>query len=238
MKIILTVFALVFIVGFGWAQNASHAQMNIQKISVDEVLQTKNYTYLHGKVDGDAIWVALPKIEASVGDEFYYQQGIEMREFKSTELKKTFDVVWFIQGVDKAQVVQGNAGGAQANQQTSMQNDPHKPKSVNEKSDIKIDPAEGCITIAELFKNKKKYKDKTVSIKGRVVKYNSNIMGKNWIHLQDGTNYSDEFDLTITSDMDTKIDEILIIKGKISLDKNFGYGYFYKILMEDGMILD
>jgi hypothetical protein len=98
---------------------------------------------------------------------------------------------------------------------------------------IKIEPAEGCITIADLYSNKNNYSGKTVRIKGKVTKVNPAIMGKNWIHIQDGTESDGQFDLTSTTALEFHIGTIVTIEGKIALDKDFGYGYTYKVLMED-----
>ncbi len=98
--------------------------------------------------------------------------------------------------------------------------------------------AEGTITLAELFANKTNYANKKVVIRGEVKKYNSKIMGKNWIHIQDGTEYMGENDLTITSQMEVKTGDVVTMEGKITLDKDFGSGYFYKIIMEEGKIME
>ncbi len=106
------------------------------------------------------------------------------------------------------------------------------------KSNSIISQAEGGITIAELLANKDKYANKVVKIRGEVKKYNSKIMGKNWIHIQDGTGNPGENDLTITSAMEVKVGDIVIMEGKIILDKDFGSGYFYKIIMEEGKVVE
>jgi hypothetical protein len=59
-------------------------------------------------------------------------------------------------------------------------------------------------------------------------------MGKNWIHIQDGTDFNGGFDLTITSDSQHAVGDTVIFEGKISLKKDFGYGYVYEVIMEDG----
>jgi hypothetical protein len=59
-------------------------------------------------------------------------------------------------------------------------------------------------------------------------------MGKNWVHIQDGSESEGGFDLTITTHKKATIDEELTFEDKIVLDKDFGYGYFYSILMDDG----
>jgi hypothetical protein len=103
-----------------------------------------------------------------------------------------------------------------------------------EKINVNIDPCEGCIKIADLIANKKSYVGKVIKIKGQVVRYNPEIMGKNWVHIQDGSEFNGEFDLTITTAQKVSVGDIISFEGTIVLDKDFGYGYFYSILMEDG----
>lgn len=105
------------------------------------------------------------------------------------------------------------------------------------KEDLTIEKADGGITIAELFANKKDYSGKSVKIKGKVTKVNPEIMGKNWIHLQDGTIYEGEFDLTITSDIIPETGSIVTFEGKVALDRDFGYGYTYPIMLEEAKII-
>lgn len=109
---------------------------------------------------------------------------------------------------------------------------------TTEKINITVVPCEGCITISELLANKKSYAGKTVKITGRVTKYNPSIMGKNWVHLQDGSEFEGGYDLTVTTDTVVEVGETVTIEGKIALDKDFGYGYFYSVLLEEGKILE
>jgi hypothetical protein len=62
-------------------------------------------------------------------------------------------------------------------------------------------------------------------------------MNKNWIHLQDGTEFDGQFDLTLTTDQQFEVGSVVTVEGKIALDKDFGYGYSYKVLLEDGKII-
>jgi hypothetical protein len=107
-------------------------------------------------------------------------------------------------------------------------------KVAAEKANVSVVPCEGCIKIADLLAGKKDYEGKTIKIKGSVTKFNPEIMGKNWIHIQDGTEFEGAFDLTITTDKVVAVGDIVTFEGKIILNKDFGYGYFYNILMEDG----
>jgi hypothetical protein len=103
-----------------------------------------------------------------------------------------------------------------------------------EKMNVTVQPCEGCTTISDLFANKKSYTGKSIKITGKVTKYNPSIMGKNWIHIQDGSEYKGDFDLTITTDQQVSVGDIITYQGTIVLDKDFGYGYFYSVLMEEG----
>jgi hypothetical protein len=105
---------------------------------------------------------------------------------------------------------------------------------VTEKLNIVIEPCKDCITISNLLNNKKSFTGKIIRVKGRVTKFNPEIMGKNWVHIQDGSEFNGGFDLTITTDQRVSIGDTLIFEGKIALDKDFGYGYFYNVLMELG----
>jgi len=105
-----------------------------------------------------------------------------------------------------------------------------------EKINVMIEPCKDCITIHDLLGNKQSYSGKLVRVKGKVTKYNPQIMGKNWIHVQDGSEFQGGFDLTITSDEAVSVGDTVTFKGKIVLDKDFGYGYYYNVLMEEGKV--
>lgn len=202
------------------------------KIVVEEVLQTSGYSYLLNKTDNGSQWLATTKVEAAIGDVFYYQGGMEMKDFNSTELDRTFASVIFLQKVISAEelLLGGNKKPASSHEA------PPLPPSVPQGTKIAI--PKGGITIEYLMTNKGDYKNKAVLVRGKVVKYNAGIMGKNWIHLQDGTAYGKENDLTVTTDMTTKIGDIITVYGTITLDKDIGAGYFYEIIMEDAKIME
>jgi hypothetical protein len=59
------------------------------------------------------------------------------------------------------------------------------------------------------------------------------IMGKNWIHVQDGTEAAGNYDLTVTTQGTAKVGDVVVVEGGISLNKDFGAGYKYDVIMED-----
>lgn len=105
---------------------------------------------------------------------------------------------------------------------------------TTEKIYVKVDACEGCIKISDLIANKKEYSGKVIKVKGQVTKFNSGIMGRNWVHIQDGSESQGAYDLTVTTDIQVSVGQTITFEGKITLDKDFGYGYFYAILMEEG----
>jgi hypothetical protein len=230
MKFIYTTLIIIIFASCGQDQKSSEVQSNSNKIEVEEVLQTASYTYLFGKVNGESLWLATLKLEASVGETYYYEGGLEMIDFNSKELDRIFESVIFLQGVYTSEA--NLLGGA------NISGSPQITNSAASATSSIIEPAEGGITIAELMANKGNYAEKMVKLRGKVVKYNTGIMGKNWIHLQDGTSNGDENDITVTTDMSAKVGDIITIEGVITLDKDFGAGYLYKIIVEDGKLVD
>lgn len=120
-----------------------------------------------------------------------------------------------------------------------MMGNPHSGKvESGQQSNIQLEKADGEITIAEVFANREEYSGKEIEIRGVVVKVNKQIMGKNWIHIQDGTNSNGKFDLTITSQDLAEVNDEVTFKGKITLEKDFGSGYFYEVIMEDATLVN
>lgn len=113
----------------------------------------------------------------------------------------------------------------------------HQSQSVAAKADIKIEPCADCVTIGRLIADKKSFSGKKIRVKGVVTKVNEAIMDKNWIHIQDGTEAEGIYDLTVTTGQKVSVGDTVTFEGNIVLDKDFGYGYFYNVLMEDGNIL-
>ena len=217
----------------------------IHKIVVQQVIQTSQYTYLRVKENEKENWLALPGMDAKAGEVYYYTGGLVMANFKSKELDRTFDQVVFLQKVstspteatDTAIANTMPAIGDTSNAYNQAKNDSYK-KSVTaqEKKDVKVQTVKGGISIAELYAQNKKFAGKSVKICGQVTKYTPSVMGKNWIHIQDGTEHDGKYDLTITSATEVSVGDVVTFEGAISLDKDLGYGYFFEVIMENATL--
>lgn len=195
-------------------------------VKIEEVIQATSYTYLRVTEGKNEFWVATIKDDAAVGDKYSFGEALEMRDFKSKELDRTFPVIYFVSAESDA------AAGQQEGMQ--MPTTMGKPK-VELKAETVIPQSAGGISIAELYKNRDKYANKKVMIKGKVAKVNNEVMDKNWVHIQDGTNDSGNFDLTVTTTEFVKVDDIIEFEGTIILNKDFGAGYVYEVIMEGGV---
>lgn len=231
-SVIIGFFALIPVcTSAPFPKNPEGKRTNNHKIVVAEVLQTTSYTYLKVNENDSLKWLAIPSMQARVGETYYYSEGLPMKQFESKELHRTFDEVLFLGGVSPEPLTGDKPKAATANAQ------PYARKANPEvKKDIKIDAQKDCITIGALFSQKESYAGKTVKIKGQVTKYNAEIMNKNWIHIQDGTESNGKFDLVITSPDNVKVGDVVILEGKISLNKDFGYGYLFDVIMEDAVV--
>lgn len=202
----------------------------MHEVKVTEVIQSSNYTYLKVAENGAESWIAVTRQEAAPGQTYYYGEGLEMKNFHSKELDRDFETILFVQ--DLSAQPQSAA--------TSMPN-PHGDAmgkvSVDPKEDISVAPAENGLSIAKLYASKSDYSGKKIKMKGQVVKVNDEIMDKNWVHIQDGTKDGEHFDLTITTLDKVAVGDIATFEGTIALDKDFGYGYAYELIMEDAKVV-
>jgi hypothetical protein len=192
-----------------------------------EVLQTTNYTYILLDNNGKETWIAGPKTDARVGVKYTFEKNMIMENFQSKELNRYFDEIVFAQKI---------SDGTDSFQSRSEDLSDYKTEVVVSKQDINISRVKGTSSIAEIFANKAKYKGTQLIVRGVVTKYNAGIMGKNWLHIQDGTENSGHFDLVVTSQENAKIGDTLTLSGTISLDQDFGYGYKYDVLLEKAVI--
>jgi len=200
---------------------------NLHKITVKEVLNATAYTYLLVTEGEKEFWIAIPKTDVEVGKAYTYEGGVEMTKFESKDLKRTFESVFFVEGLI----------------------DPNPPVVAEKAIDSTISNvtttelskgitlAKGAISLHDLFSGKDKLAGKTVILTGKVVKFMPEIMKKNWIHIQDGSSFKGSNDITITSLAKVKLDEIVTLKGTVVLNKDLGSGYKYDILIEDAVLV-
>ena len=237
MKTLKTILALalVLIGSNGMAQDP-HAESGLKKVVVQEVIQVTSYTYLYVLEDGVKKWIAVPTMEAQPDEVYYYKGGAEMHNFYSTELSRTFDSVLFLGGITNANTVDPVNGIV----------DPNAPKDETTPAkqatldplELQIEAIAGGVRIGTLFEKASQYAGQRVQVAGEVTKFTPNIMGKNWIHFQDGTSYDGAYDLMVTSEEQVAVGDVVVFEGILAVNKDFGAGYFYKVILEDGVLVN
>lgn len=194
------------------------------QVKVKEVIQGGAYTFLFVNENDQDYWMAVSKTDVKVKSIVYYKNALVMNDFKSEELDRVFDKILFVQNISDS---------PKTSDSTPLDSLHYKGENDNKlKENIKVDPAPGGITIGELFKNRNNYANKKVLIRGQVVKINKNIMGRNWVHLKDGTSDAGKSDLTLTTLIEVKMGDIITIEGVVALDKEYGAGYVYPLIVE------
>jgi hypothetical protein len=209
--------------------------------TVLESLDAAGYTYMRLKTANGEIWAAVQKATVKKGSQVTVVDAIPMDGFESKTLKRKFDriVFGYLGAMSPSPMAPAHGTPTNAQAQASAQA-PKGAKSAPDTGTIKVKKAEGAEgkTISEIFAQKTSLKDVSVAVRGKVVKYNPGIMGKNWIHLRDGSGSSEkkDNDITVTTVDAAAVGNVVLVKGKLHLDRDFGSGYFYPLIIEDGKV--
>lgn len=188
-------------------------------VVINEVLDTEKYSYLNVSEDGDKYWIAIPRKEVEIGSSYFYRGGLLKKNFESKEYNRVFETIYLVPDIIPHP---SNVVGSESNDNTQKEEISSEPVSV--------EPVKGSIKLSELFADPDKYNGKLIQVTGKCVKVNPMIMGRNWVHIQDGS--SQDLDLTITTTENVTVDAIVTFKGAIALNKDFGAGYKYDLIME------
>lgn len=215
---------------------------------VAETMSTAGYTYVQVDTGSEKIWAAAPQFSVKVGDSVVIRDGTPMMNYHSQTLNRDFEVVYFTgnvaikgapatAGAPGATLPEGHPpiAGKDASAPAAHPSPNAAAKPAVDLSGIK--KADGGSTIGEIFADKAKLSGKEVKVRGKVVKYNANIMGRNWLHLQDGTGAAGGNDLLITSDTPVKVGDVVLATGTVATDKDFGYGYKYSVMIEQAKVV-
>lgn len=216
--------------------------------SVVETMNAGQYTYALVDDGSKKIWAAGPLVSVKVGDKVTLASGVAMRNFPSKSLRRTFDVVYFVPAIQMGSgKVAGDAAmpahgmpplhaAEKGSAESGMAGHPPTSSAPATVDLSNIMKAEGGQTVAELFAGKADLAGEDVSVRGRVVKFTRAVMGKNWMHIQDGSGSAGSNDLTVSTNATASVGDTVLVRGKLSTDKDLGYGYHYDIIIEDGSV--
>lgn len=246
MKPLLAI-RLVLAAAFVFACPASASAPATVKGTVLETRNSGGYTYLRLKTRDGETWAAVNQALVKTGTEVSIENVMVMTDFESKSLKKTFPTILFGTLGTTGQAATGTSAwslvkpgqtktaaapvAAQANSDARV---------VKPNSDARVAKASGANarTVEEVVTKGAQLKDKPVLVRAKVVKYNPGIMGKNWLHVRDGSGSeaAGSNDLLVTTTATAAVGDIVTAQGSVRTDKDFGAGYVYKVLIEDATL--
>lgn len=232
MKALLAI-CMIVVASFTWAAEETQPHGVGVAGKVLEVKDVNDFTYLRLMTHDGESWAAVLKAEVKKGDDVTIENAVVVENFKSKSLKRTFKKILFgsLRGANS-----GTASSSALGNSFSI-----NPGKMPEPTVIEpIAKASGAnaMTVAEVVTKAAELKGKSVLVRGKVVKYNAEIMDKNWIHLRDGSGSAADGsdDILVTTTDKANVGDIVTVKGTVNTDQDFGAGYFYKVLIEEAKL--
>ena len=224
----ISLISLFLIVSCSQEESHDLSEMEVVKsephiAKVVDKIPSNNYLYLQVIENKETFWIAVPAMEIETGETVYFSKYMVMNDFKSENIERTFETILFVEDARKS---------ATPDEMKKI----HSGATSVEKQNIKIEPLANGKTIQQIYTDKSSLNGKIVMTKGKVVKFNKQIMKRNWIHIQDGTGDENSFDLVVTTNDEVQVGDIIAAEGKLSVDKDFGAGYFFSVIIEDAKI--
>ena len=191
---------------------------------VVESRDVQGYTYLRIKTASGETWAAVPTSVVKVGSQVGIANPVTMQNFESKTLNKRFDKIVFGQILDPLAKPAAPASAA--------------PASASAITKVTKAVGPDAKTVAEVVTGKAGLKDKTVLVHGQVVKASTGILGKNWLHLRDGSGSAaaGTHDVLVTTLDNAAVGDIVNARGKVRTDVDLGSGYAYAVLIEDASL--
>ena len=223
-----------------------------------ETMDGGGYTYVLLKNGAEKVWVAIPLMKVSIGQDLTLVPGYEMKNFTSKGLNRKFDRLIFSAGpgnqriklspsalkiahegmpANQPQVAtsQFKAGAPAVSDASALKTGKATPVSIGPVAKAK---GRNSYTIAQLYAEKGKLEKRPIVVRGRVVKVTTRIMKKNWVHIKDGsgTETKKNNDLIITTQDLPKEGDLVTAQGILYNNIDFGSGYRYSLILQDARV--
>jgi hypothetical protein len=196
---------------------------------VVETMNAAGYTYVRVDTGEREIWAATRAFRVQVGDTVVLRDGMPMVDFYSSALQRRFERIYFVGAVTvvRAEGAPSPAPAGHPGPRSEAAAEPDLPTPER---------PEGGSTVEELYAEKAGLAGKKVIVRGHVVKFTSQVMGRNWIHIRDGTGKGDAGDLTVTTAATAEVGDTVVVRGTLNVDRDFGHGYRYELIVEDAEV--
>jgi hypothetical protein len=210
--------------------------------AIMETMDSGGYTYLKLKTPAGEIWAAVNQAPVKVGEQATVIGSMQMDGFESPTLNRKFDRIYFgslapSAGADLSSGAHGSAPADPKGAPAMAAGHGATKKAPADNTPIKVDRASGPEgkTVAELFSQRAALKGKPVAVRGKVVKFLPDIMGKNWVHIRDGSGSAGakDNDLTVTTKEKVAVGDVVLVRGTLQADMDVGAGYEFPAIIED-----
>ena len=194
---------------------------------VTQTMDAAGYTYAEVDTGNKKFWAAARKTMLNKGDMIAFSTVMPMNNYYSKSLNREFPVVYFVN-----QFITDKKSDTDSSLVVHSPHTDIKSQKISEPVSG-INKIEGGHTIAEIYKNKQSLNGKTIRVRGKVTKFTANVMKLNWVHIMDSSTHND---LTITTKQTAKLNDVIVIEGKLELDKDYNYGYIYPLIVENASL--
>lgn len=222
-----------------------------------ETMDSGGYTYIKLSSAAGEKWAAVRKTKVKKGSQVTIGNAMEMKNFKSKTLDRVFASIYFgtlggaggmgphgklgphgKQGPHGKLGPHGGMGGMGGAKQTMAAAHAKLKHGKQVAKAIAKAPGPDGKTVAQIYEGRGALKGKNIAVQGQVTKFNAGIMGRNWVHLQDGTGTAEggDYDLTVTTKEQASVGDVVIARGKLNTDRDFGAGYTYSVILEDAKL--
>ena len=216
--------------------------------TVVEVIDAGRHFYVSVKNGEELVWIAMTAFDGKPGDKVIVPPGVPVADLHSTELNRKFKMVYFVGGIRK--VDNGSEGPEKsklpqshpdttAPADNSMIHPSMEDFTAGPAVDIgKVEKAKGGLTVFEIISESKNLAGKNILVRAKVTRFTGNIMGKNWIRVRDGSGDNGQNELVVTTGDEARIGDVILISGIVSVDRDFGFGKKYQVIVENAKITE
>lgn len=194
--------------------------------SVAQTIDVPGYTYVEVETADGRFWVATPSVSLRQGDTVEFATGMPMHDFYSKTLRREFRVLYFVDrfisggGIRPVDTEAAAAHGGFGQQPT-----------VAPVKDIRR--AQNGYTIAEIYSRADELRGERVRVRGQIVKFTAGVLNSNWIRIRDGSSAED---LVVPTNATAAINDVVLIEGRLELNKDLGQTYVIPVILEDANI--
>ncbi len=183
---------------------------------VNQTIDVTGYTYMEITDSTGSLWVAGYSTQLDNGTEITATGNLK-KEFSSTQLGRTFDIILFADSVSDGT--------------TSVLNSPHGSSTIiagDITGDINVTPVDGGTRIEDIQSTSEALNGQVVKVSAVVVK-NVELIDEYFLTLDDG---SGQLKAKCPKTFSISQGDNVVVTGSVMTDVDLGSGYYYEVLLQ------